>query len=95
MYTKLKNLKSDKKKYCTPDQIFGKYSFWLLTLSGLGLSGPHHQFHSCYSETYGPIMHKSLWLLVFILKTYSEKIFAKLNNQGGCYYFFLEPSKKF
>ena len=27
-------------------------------------------------------MLKSLWLLGFILKTYSEKIFANLNNRG-------------
>ena len=32
-------------------------------------------------------MLKSSWLLVFILKTYFEKIFAKLNDQGAAAFF--------
>ena len=38
-------------------------------------------------------MLKSSRLLVFILKTYSEKIFAKLNNQGAAATFFLRCLK--
>ena len=40
-------------------------------------------------------MLKSLWLFVFILKTYFEKIFAKLNNQGVAATFFLRRLKVF
>ena len=40
-------------------------------------------------------MLKSSWLLVFILKTYFEKIFAKLNNQGVAATFFLKYLKHF
>ena len=40
-------------------------------------------------------MLKNLWLVAFILKTYSEKIFAKLNNQGVAATFFLRRLKNF
>ena len=66
--------------------------FWAIML---GLSGPHRQFYRCYSATYKPIMLKSMWLLVFIFKTYFEKIFAKLNNQGAAATFFLRYLKHF
>ena len=61
----------------------------------LGLSGAHNQFYHCYSATYRPIMLKSSWLLVFIFKTYSEKLFAKLNNQVAAATFFLRCLKHF
>ena len=40
-------------------------------------------------------MLKSSWLLVFILETYFEKIFAKLNNQGDAATSFLRCIKRF
>ena len=40
-------------------------------------------------------MLKSSWLLVLFFKTYFEKIFAKLNNQGAAATFFLRCLKHF
>ena len=93
MDTKLKKFKAWQKSVPLSRSFVN--IFWLLTLSGLGLSDQHHQFYHCYSATYTPIMLKSLWLLVFIFKTYFEKIFVKLNNQGAAATFSLRCLKHF
>ena len=68
--------------------------FWPLTLSGWG--SPAHTINfTTYTSTYRPIMLKSLCLMVFIFKTYFDKIFAKLNKQGAAATFFLRYLKHF
>ena len=93
MDTKLKKF-TVWQKIVYPEQIFCKY-FLAFNPMRLGLSGPHDQFHHCYSATYRPVMLKSSWLLIFIFKTYFEKIFEKLNINQVAAVIFFEMSEKF
>ena len=91
MDSKLKNLKSAKNS--VPLRRSFVNIFWPLTLSGWG--SPAHTI-SFTIVVLQPIDLSCLFMAFsFIFKTYFEKFFCKIEQPGGCCYFFLERSKTF